>query len=66
MQNINSIKPILRRALQPQPEARFQTAAEFIQKLEAIDDMENHFSYLYVNVKVSFGLGMHNMVVRHR
>ena len=40
VQNINSIKPILRRALQPQPEARFQTAAEFIKKLEAIDDME--------------------------
>ncbi len=40
VQNINSIKPILRRALQPNVEARFQTARDFISKLEAIDDME--------------------------
>lgn len=40
VQNINSIKPILRRALQPLPEARFQTASEFIKKLRSIEDME--------------------------
>lgn len=38
--NIRSIKPILRRALQPTPTTRFQTAAEFIDSLKAIDDMD--------------------------
>lgn len=40
VQNINSIKPILRKALQPLAETRFQTASDFIKKLRAIDDME--------------------------
>jgi eukaryotic-like serine/threonine-protein kinase len=38
--NIRSIKPILRRALQPTPTTRFQSAAEFIDSLKAIDDMD--------------------------
>jgi len=40
VQNINSIKPILRKALQPLAETRFQTATDFIKKLRNIDDME--------------------------
>ena len=40
VQNINSIKPIIRRALQPLTEVRFQSAAEFIGKLKTIDDMD--------------------------
>ncbi len=40
VQNINSIKPILRRALQPKVERRFQNAKEFIESLKHIDDMD--------------------------
>ncbi len=40
VQSINSIKPILRKALQPLAETRFQTATDFINKLRCIDDME--------------------------
>lgn len=40
VQSINSIKPILRKALQPLAEARFQSAADFIKRLRGIDDME--------------------------
>ena len=38
--NVRSIKPILHRALQANPAARFQNAAEFIDSLKAIDDMD--------------------------
>jgi len=40
VQNINSIKPILRKALQPLAETRFQTAKDFITRLRSIDDLE--------------------------
>ncbi len=40
VQSINSIKPILRKALQPLAETRFQSASDFIKKLRCIDDME--------------------------
>jgi len=40
VQNINSIKPILTRALHPYESGRFQSASEFIDKLTNIDDME--------------------------
>lgn len=39
-QNIQSIKPILFRALQPLSEVRFQDAASFIKKLKSIEDMD--------------------------
>ncbi len=39
-QNIRSIKPILRQALQPNPRARYQNSREFIAALKAIDDMD--------------------------
>ncbi|MCG8673540.1 MAG: serine/threonine protein kinase [Pseudomonadales bacterium] len=40
VQNIQSIKPILLRALQPLAEVRFQNAADFIGKLKSIEDMD--------------------------
>lgn len=39
-QNVRSIKPILRRALQPNPTQRYQSASEFIDQLKTIDDMD--------------------------
>ncbi len=39
-QNVRSIKPILHRALQINPPARFQSASEFIAKLNSLDDMD--------------------------
>lgn len=38
--NINSIKPILRQALQADPNARIQNARDFIELLKSIDDMD--------------------------
>lgn len=38
--NARSIKPILGQALQPDPDDRFQSAAEFIAKLKGIEDMD--------------------------
>ena len=40
VQNIQSIKPILLRALQPLSEVRYQSAADFISRLKTIDDMD--------------------------
>ncbi|MCG8313958.1 MAG: serine/threonine protein kinase [Pseudomonadales bacterium] len=40
VQNIQSIKPILLRALQPLSEVRYQSAADFIGRLKTIDDMD--------------------------
>lgn len=40
VQNIQSIKPILMRALQPLSDVRFQSAAEFIKRLRTIDDLD--------------------------
>ncbi|NPU95338.1 MAG: serine/threonine protein kinase [Gammaproteobacteria bacterium] len=39
-QNIRSIKPILRQALQSNPTNRFQNSRDFITRLKAIDDMD--------------------------
>jgi serine/threonine-protein kinase len=39
-QNVRSIQNILRRALQSDPNARFQNAAEFIAQLKGIEDMD--------------------------
>lgn len=39
-QNILSIKPILRRALQHNPDDRYQSVEEFIKDLQSIDDMD--------------------------
>ena len=39
-QNVRSIKPILGRALQPDPGQRYQTVKEFIAELKTIDDMD--------------------------
>lgn len=39
-QSIRSIKPILERALQPSAKQRFQTSAQFIEKLKSIEDMD--------------------------
>jgi serine/threonine protein kinase len=39
-QSIRSIKPILKRALQPDPKERYQSTAKFIEHLKSIDDMD--------------------------
>ena len=39
-ENVLSIKPILRKALQPNPDQRFQSAREFIDGLKSIKDMD--------------------------
>ncbi len=39
-QSLNSIKPILARALQADPARRFQTSAQFIEQLKSIEDMD--------------------------
>lgn len=40
VQNLHSIRPILEQALQPHAEKRFQTARDFIARLQQIDDMD--------------------------
>lgn len=40
VQNLHSIRPILEQALQPHAEKRFQSAREFITRLQQIDDMD--------------------------
>ena len=54
VQSINSIKPILRHALQPRANTRYQTAADFIKKLENIDGME------LADAKTSFYISPHS------
>ena len=39
-QNISSIRPILRQALQANPDARFQSATDFINRLKSIEDLD--------------------------
>ena len=39
-QSLRSIKPILQRALQREPAQRFQSSAQFIEKLKTIEDMD--------------------------
>lgn len=39
-QNIRSIKPILRQALQADPNTRIQSARDFVEQLKSIDDMD--------------------------